>query len=73
MKTVFLLSSCDEWHSYSSIRLIGLFAEMSMLIDYLKKNDNLSHQEIEQLCTIRQTQGRHVNYIIEELKVNQPK
>ena len=70
MEKVLLLSSCDAWHSYSSFRTTGIFSDMKKLIAYLKKKDKLSTQDINQLSTIRQTQGKQVNYIVEELKVN---
>ena len=70
MEKVLLLSSCDAWHSYSSFRTTGIFSDMKKLIAYLKKKDKLSKQDINQLSTIRQTQGKQVNYFIEELIIN---
>ena len=70
MKTVFLLSSCDAWHSYSSFRTIGVFSTLKILVRYLKKYDQLTEQDILQIISIGQTQGRGVNYCAERLRVN---
>jgi len=70
MKTVFLLSSCDTFHSYSSFRTIGVFSTLIMLVRYLKKYDKLTECDIFKIIAIGQTQGREVNYYVERLKVN---
>ena len=70
MKTVLLLSGCDAWHNYCSFRTIGIFSNMKTLVRYLKKYDKLSRQDMKQLSTIGQTQGRRENFFIEELTVN---
>jgi len=70
MKTVFLLSSCDAWHSYSSFRTIGVFSTFKLLVRYLKKYDKLTEQDIFHIISIGQTQGRNVNYYTERLNVN---
>jgi len=70
MKTVFLLSSCDAWHSHSSFRTVGAFSTLKLLVGYLKKYDKLTQQEIWQMISIGQTQGRKVNYFAEKLDVN---
>jgi hypothetical protein len=70
MKTVFILSSCDAWHSHSSFRTIGVFSTLKILIGYLKKYDKLTEQDILQIISIGQTQGRKVNYFAERLHVN---
>jgi hypothetical protein len=70
MKTVFLLSSCDAWHSRSSFRTIGAFSTLKILVQYLKKYDKLSKSDVIQILAIGQTQGRKVNYCVETLEVN---
>ena len=70
MKTVILLSSCNQWHNPHSISMIGVFSTLKTLVGYLKKYDTVSEYDIELLSTIKQTQGRKTNYFIEELKVN---
>ena len=70
MKTVFLLSSCDAFHSYSSLCTIGVFSTLKMLFGYLKRYDKLTEQDIIQIISIGQTQGREVNYNVERLIVN---
>ena len=70
MKEVFLLSSCDAWLSHSSMRTIGVFSTLKLLIRYLKRYDTLSEQDILQIISILQTQGRGVNYCVERLKIN---
>jgi len=70
MKTVFILSSCDAWHSYSSFRTVGVFSTIRTLVGYLKKYDKLTEWDIEQIISIGQTQGRSVNYIAEMHDIN---
>ena len=70
MKKVFVLSSCDSWHSYSSFRTVGAFSTLKILVGYLKKYDKLTEQDIVQIIAIGQTQGRDVNYCVETLSVN---
>jgi len=70
MKKVFILSSCDSWHSYSSFRMVGTFSTLKMLVGYLKKYDNIAEQDIVQIIAIGQTQDRNINYCVETLDVN---
>ena len=70
MKTVFILSRCDSWHSYNSMRTIGVFSTLKLLIRYLKKYDDVSEHDIFQIISIGQTQGRKVNYYVEMHNVN---
>jgi hypothetical protein len=70
MRKVFLLSSCDTWHSNISFNAIGVFSSLKTLICYLKKHVQLSEDDIYLLSTIHQTQGRDINYYIEEMTVN---
>jgi hypothetical protein len=70
MKKVFILSSCDSWHSCDSFRSIGAFSTLKMLIGYLKRYDQLSEHDLVQIIAIGQTQGRNVNYFVETLDVN---
>jgi hypothetical protein len=70
MKTVFILSTCDAWHTYSSFRTVGAFSTLKALVRYLKKYDKITEWDIEMLSTIGQTQCRNVNYFIESLDVN---
>jgi hypothetical protein len=70
MKKIFLLSSCDAWHSHNSMRAIGVFSTLKLLVGYLKRYDKLTKQDMIQIISIGQTQGREVNYCIETLKVN---
>jgi len=70
VKEIYILSSCDAWHSYDSFRTVGAFSMLKMLIRYLKKYDKLTEQDIEQIISIGQTQGRKVNYCVERLHVN---
>jgi len=41
-----------------------------MLFGYLKRYDKLTEQDIIQIISIGQTQGREVNYNVERLIVN---
>jgi hypothetical protein len=69
MKTVFILSNCDAWHSRSSFCTIGIFSTMKAIVKYLKRHDKLSGWNFEQLASIGQTQCREVNYCIETVIV----
>ena len=70
MKEVFLLSSCDAWLSHSSMRTIGVFSTLKLLIRYLKQYDKLTEEDFIQILSIGQTQGRSVNYCAERFTVN---
>jgi len=70
MKAVFLLSSCDTWHSRSSYQPIGVFSTLKLLIRYLKQYDKLTEEDFIQILSIGQTQGRSANYCAERFTVN---
>jgi hypothetical protein len=70
MKKVFLLYSCDAWHSYSSFRTVGVFSTLKILVRFLKKYDRLTEQDIVQIISIGQTQCRKINYCVDTLEVN---
>jgi hypothetical protein len=70
MKKVFLLYSCDSWHSCDSFRTVGVFSTLKILVRFLKKYDRLTEQDIVQIIAIGQTQGRQVNYSVETLDVH---
>ena len=70
MKKLLLLLSCDASHSISSFRSIGIFSNMNTLINFLIKYDNLTSQNIGDLYSIKQTQGRVENYFVKEFLLN---
>ena len=80
MKALFILWTCDAWHTHSSKRFAGVF-ETHELAQKNAKNDTkkssegkLSKDDEFHLSNlpggISQTQGRSENYIIEEVELN---
>lgn len=70
---VFLLYSCDAWHSKESQNLIGIFSSKEKLELYtneLKTAGALNDNDLHQLRTIGQTQGLTINYMIKILPLN---
>lgn len=74
-KQIFVLSSCDQWHTRDTYEPIGVFTSQAFAITnlttYLKKSEEpLSKDDIDNLHRINQTQGRDVNYSIESFILN---
>jgi len=60
---IYLLYSCDAWHTYSSMKLLGVFDNMNTMAEnYL--TSLLSVEEVAEILENSQTQGRETNYII---------
>jgi hypothetical protein len=76
MKKVYLLYTCDIWHSNDSKSLLGVFtqvlsAETFALINAQEGEEGeLTHEHCKQLCDKAQTNGREENYIIETEELN---
>ncbi|MDR3266215.1 MAG: hypothetical protein LBT24_01410 [Tannerella sp.] len=73
MKEIYLLYSCNAWHSYDSFRLMGVFTNKKALQRYLSgmgKAKMLTKEDLEQLRRDKQTQGKERNYLIEEQEIN---
>ncbi len=78
MKSVFVLYTCDNWHSRSSMSCIGVFTSFEILLKELKKNSKktsgkkLSEDDERNLRMINQTQGHKEDYeyFIEVMELN---
>jgi hypothetical protein len=73
MKEIYLLYSCNAWHSYDSFRVMGVFTNKKALQRYLsgmKRNKKLTSEDLKQLQENKQTQGKARNYLIEEQETN---
>lgn len=73
MKDVFLLHRCDAWHTPDSMELIAVFTEHRYLEAYLRKMKfwrEITQEEIDELLSSYQTQGRDTNYFILPQKIN---
>jgi hypothetical protein len=74
---MFILFQTDQWHSNSSKEVLGLFGKAEYAIESLKSHLNktlddnqLSSYDERNLLFINQTQGRDINYLLEEYKTN---
>lgn len=75
MKTVFILFSCYAWHSNESKRIISVCENMDFAQEFAarnakEENDPLSKNDVLNLEFQKQTQGRDLNYLIEETTLN---
>lgn len=77
-KSVFVLSSCDAWHMHSSYNKMGVFTSKAFAITKLKQHIDsnedyvaLSDDDKANLDRLNQTQGRNINFAIEEFTLNQ--
>ena len=70
MKKVFLLYSTDFWHSCNSKQLEGIFTTFNKAISTAKEMGFLKDEDVDSLLRIKQTQGRKMNFMIEEHDVN---
>lgn len=67
MDEVCLLYSCDAWHSWESHNMIGAFTPRGALdkyLDAMKKDGKLDADDMSNLQSINQTQGKDTNYNI---------
>jgi hypothetical protein len=74
---MYILYSTNEWHDHSSKKVLGIFKKKEFLVSELKSAlrktielDDLSEDDENSLLTIDQTQGRTINFLIEEYELN---
>ena len=74
---MYILYSTNEWHEHSSKEVLGIFKKKEFLVSELKSAlrktielDDLSEDDENSLLTIDQTQGRTINFLIEEYELN---
>jgi len=74
---MFILFQTDQWLSNSSREVIGIFDKAEYAVESLKSHlnkvlddDQLSSDDERNLLLINQTQGRDINYLLEEYKTN---
>lgn len=70
MKYVILVFSADAWHTRSSKELMGVFSSYEKAIKVLEENYDLSRDDLNNLKSIKQTQRRNVNFILECVNIN---
>jgi hypothetical protein len=70
MKYVILVFTTDAWHTRSSRELMGVFSSYEKAIKVLQENYELSSIDLLHLKSIKQTQAREVNFILECVTVN---
>ncbi len=75
MKKVFILFTCDQWHTNESRRIITVGSSLEWCHKTAKQhaeaeNDPLSKEDLERLKDTNQTQGLDENYLIEEFSLN---
>jgi regulator of PEP synthase PpsR (kinase-PPPase family) len=72
MKNVYILATCDKWHSFNSMYYIGAFTTKTKAIQFAmadahgSEEGEIDSDDIVLLKTISQTQNRSENYKIEE-------
>ena len=74
---MFILFQTDQWLSNSSKEVVGVFDKAEYAVECLKSHlnktlddDQLSSDDERNLLLINQTQGRDINYLLEEYKTN---
>lgn len=70
MREVYVVSTCDEWHSNASKLTIGVYEYASDAIDDLAIKYKLSEDNQELLGSCGQTQGLEQNFIIDRFVLN---
>jgi hypothetical protein len=73
MIDVKLLYRCDAWHSCASMDLLGAFTNKKALKRFLsgmKRDGLLDREDLEEMQIHRQTQGKELNYTIEDYSPN---
>ncbi len=70
---VYILYTCDAWHTYTSMSAIGTFSSWEMATEFLRRNKRkfrLKNEEIEEFEMYHQTQGRDENYHCEMMPLD---
>lgn len=74
---MYIVYSTNQWHEHSSKEVLGIFKKKEFLISELKSIlkktigiDDLSKDDEANLFAIDQTQGRTINFLIEEYEFN---
>lgn len=71
--TIFLLYTCDAWHSWASMSLVAPFSSRHILNAYLnimKRKGKLTNEDLENIERYGQTQGNSTNYYVSEEDLN---
>ncbi len=70
---IYILYTCDAWHSEVSMSAIGTFSSLEMAVEFLRRNKRkfkLKTEEIEEFEMFQQTQGREENYHCERVPLD---
>lgn len=75
MKNVYILFICDAWLSQESKRVLAVCTSEDESVNLAQKysnkqGDNFTKNQIIELYTKQQTQGRSNNYVIEQVILN---
>lgn len=70
MSDVIIVFKTDAWHTRSSKEFMGVFSSNKEAVKAIKKNNKLSCDDLNNLESIQQTQGRVVNFILECVAIN---
>ncbi len=73
LQYLYILNTCDAWHSHLSMEPIGYFSSFENLVNHIRVNQerfNLSDEEVEEFEIHEQTQGREVNYYCDRVILN---
>ena len=73
---ILILSTTDAWHSHESKSFLGIFNDDEILKEYVidhaleSEDGGITDHDADLLFSIKQTQGRSENYIIDEEELN---
>ncbi|QRE03490.1 hypothetical protein [Flavobacterium psychrophilum] len=75
MKTVFVLFTCDAWHTDDSKKVISVCDNLDFVQEIAKKHakeegEPLTKNDVLNLEFQKQTQGRELNFMFEETTLN---
>jgi hypothetical protein len=70
MKTIFVVYTCDAWHTHASKRIFGVFTTKNKAILAIKKTAKFYPRLVPDLAANNQTQGLEENFIIDETTLN---
>lgn len=76
MKKALVLFTCNAWHSTNSMTMIGIFSSVNAAISFAcnhaekSEEGEIDDDDMHLLNHCHQTQGRSINYQIEEYDLN---
>lgn len=67
-KEIYLLHTANQWIEHDSMRLVAAFTNIENIILYLE--NTLNSEDLQELESNMQTQGKETNYVILTEKLN---